>query len=793
MTRGKYIVFEGPEGVGKTTQLQAIANRLQAAGLPVRTLREPDSQSDLTARAIRQLTQDPRYPMNTRTEVLLYNAARSQSLQIIKQSVEHGVICLVDRNYLTTLAIQYYGRGDVPDYQTINSIISFAVGGVEPDLCVVLDAPASVLKERTKGRYQGERFDNLDEEFLERVRAGYLWEAKQRDLPVVFATEDADVVTEQIWELVSDCLALRTSTSAASVTPASSVKEILAEQSFPPQHEPPLGGASTPTGAVADDVDAVLVEKDDNGSFTVTNAGRAYLADAVTSVDGNVYAFTDKLSPVTIAAAMARLSRRGDDMRITILDEFANKADKDAELLQRVITAYGDDSVQQLGGLHLVVENASMLLMKKLEWGRLAAYLEQSTRYIYFDQKDKKGHYRYVVPKNLKPSIRKQYCEAMDTIFDLYSNIVHRLTDHITATSKTPEKERDGAWKMAVRAQACDAARATLPLAIKATVGIFASGQALESLIMHLLSDELPEAETTGQHMLEEARKVMPTFLERADNPERGGATIAYRASTAKAMRSLVKDQLAESYSPDNQTDITLVDYWPKNELVLAADMLYEHSNLPLEQLQATVNNWSYEQKANVLRTYFGERLNRRHKPGRALEKAHYSWDLVSEWAVFKDLQRHRMVDDLNWQAFTPRYGYDVPELVEEAGLTEQFEACFDISLKLYSLLQKEGYALEAQYATLQGHKMRWKVTYNAREAFHLHELRTSPQGHPAYRKFVRQMHEKLAEVHPILAEGMKFVNTAEDPELTRLAAERYTQFKLQQLDKDKAKKTKKS
>src|ERR1700722_21030790 len=177
MNKGKYIVLEGPEGVGKTTQLLELASRLQAAGLPVRILREPDSQSDLTARAIRQLTQDPRYPMNTRTEVLLYNAARSQSLQIIKQSVEHGVICLVDRNYLTTLAIQYYGRGDGPDYPTINSIISFAVGDMEPDLCIVLDAPVTTLRERLGDRAGGERFDDLDDAFLERVRAGYLWEA----------------------------------------------------------------------------------------------------------------------------------------------------------------------------------------------------------------------------------------------------------------------------------------------------------------------------------------------------------------------------------------------------------------------------------------------------------------------------------------------------------------------------------------------------------------------------------------------------------------------------------------
>lgn len=140
------------------------------------------------------------------------------------------------------------------------------------------------------------------------------------------------------------------------------------------------------------------------------------------------------------------------------------------------------------------------------------------------------------------------------------------------------------------------------------------------------------------------------------------------------------------------------------------------------------------------------------------------------------------MVDDLEWQLLSPRYGYEVPALVEEAGLTEMFEECFDISLKLYSDLQAAGYSAEAQYATLLGHKMRWKVTYNAREAFHLHELRTSPQGHPGYRKLVQDMHAKLCEVHPLLGEAMKFVNQGEDAELTRLAAERYTQFKLKSL-----------
>jgi thymidylate synthase ThyX len=452
--------------------------------------------------------------------------------------------------------------------------------------------------------------------------------------------------------------------------------------------------------------------------------------------------------------------------------------------LQRVITAYGDDSVQQLAGMHVVVENASNLLTKKLEWGRLAAYLEQSTRYIYFDQKDANGKYKYYIPEHFDKKTKQQYSQTMDKIFELYSAMVRQLTEYVQTKSTTPKKERDIAWKGATRAQACDAARAVLPVATKSTVGIFASGQALEGLIMHLMSDDLPEARSTGEALLQQARQVTPTFFERADKPDRGGAMIAYRANTAHKVA-----ELAEQYLPDNHAaaelePVTLVEASPRNELSLVADILYEHSNLPLEKLQQLVETWPYEQKVAVFDAYMGERLNRRHRPGRALEKAHYSWDLVCDYGIFRDLQRHRMVDDLEWQLLTPRYGYEIPALIEEAGLTDTFEQCFALSLELYSALQQAGYALEAQYATLLGHKMRWKVTYNAREAFHLHELRTSPQGHPGYRKLVQKMHEKLAEVHPMLAEAMKFVNQGEDEELTRLAAERYTQYKLEQLDR---------
>ncbi len=775
MNSGRYIVLEGPQGSGKTTQLELLAERLREQGYPVRLFREPDSQSDITARTLRMLTQDPQYPMNTRTEALLYNAARSQSLEVIRKAREQGVICLCDRNYLSTLAIQYYGRGDVPDYETITKIIDFAVGDMEPDMTIILDAPVATLRDRAEKRGAGERFDNLDEAFLERVRAGYLWEAKQRDYQVINASNEIDEISVSIWNALHGNISKAKTVSETApplsvhTKPATPIQEVIKQK----QEE-----IVAPNKL---DNDPLFVKKNKNGNFIITTEGRELLESAVTNVDGDVYAFTDKLSATTVAAAMARLSRRGDDMRITILDEFAGAKGKDEKLLHRVITAYGDDSVQQLVGQHLVVENASNLLTKKLEWGRLASYLEQSTRYIYFDQKDNNGMYRYFVPEQLSEEVKSKYIETMDAIFDKYSEMVHVLTSYVREHSNVPESERDVAFQGASRAQACDAVRAVLPVATKSTVGIFASGQALESLIMHLLSDDLPEAKTTGEAMLIEARKTMPTFLERADKPDRGGANIAYKASTHSAMRN-INDKLLPNNSGSLDEDVQLVDYWPRNELDLLPHMLYEHSNMSLKDLHKEVANWSYEQKLETFDTYIGERLNRRHKPGRALEIAHYSYDLICDYGIFRDLQRHRMVDSLEWQQLTPRYGFDMPSLIEQAGLADDYESCFDMAAELFSLLQSKNYELEAQYATLLGHRMRWKITYNAREAFHLHELRTSPQGHPGYRKLVKEMHDKLSEVHPLLATAMKFVNKGEDQELSRLAAERYTQFKLNQI-----------
>ena len=771
-SNGLFLIIEGSDGSGKSTQYKLLVERLKSEGLKVKEIKFPryDEEASYFVRKYLKGEYGSADALGPYVPSLFYALDRYDGGKQIQAWLDEGFVVLADRYISANKAHQGQKIEDknarLTYYDWLDQLEFEMLGIPKPDLNIVLTLPHEVAIELIKKRGSDQAVDihDADPEHLRRANESY------KELCGIYPdtfTHIECIKDGQLMSIptISSIIYERIKPMLKKLRKNDDTKNSNASEVFAPKKK-----------------DNPYITKNPNGSYTITKEGKTFLEKAVTNSEDNVYVFTDEISNSTIAAAMARLSRRGDDMRVTILDEFSEVDGKDQDLLRRVITAYGDDSVQQLTGIHFVVEGASNLLTKKLEWGRLASYLEQSTRYIFFDQKDEHGKFKYFTPSTLDKPSEKEYNKQMDVLFNKYSDIVHKLTDYVRSNSNEPEESRDGAWKAATRAQACDAVRTVLPVATKSTVGIYASGQALESLIMHLQADDLAEAKSTAEKLLVEARKVVPTFLERADKPDRGGAWVAYKANTANQVSRLAESKKLQPIKGSGDEPVKLSDFWPKNELDVLPHAFYEKSTLSLDELKSEINGWSYQEKEDSLKTYIGERLNRRHKPGRAFETVHYSFDLICDYGIFRDLQRHRMVDALEWQSLTPHYGYEIPELVSEAGLDDLFEECFDISVKLYNYLIANDYINEAQYATLLGHKMRWKLMLNAREAYHFVELRTAPQGHPGYRKLVKQMYDQIAEVHPLIASGMIFVNKDEDPALTRLASERATQFKLDQM-----------
>ena len=507
------------------------------------------------------------------------------------------------------------------------------------------------------------------------------------------------------------------------------------------------------------------------------------LAPYFTNVDRPVFALTNL--PETVKGALfARYSRSPKSLRRLFLDEFHDKVaaspgvagdvgvQRAEQLYQRVFNDYGDDSVAQLGGVHLAVENASNILTKQLEWGRLMAYLEQSTRYIpYTDQKD--GRWRYLVPAELDGHpIRAQYVETLDRAFEVYAQWFERMREYFGARHPRAEGDSEAVHRAAIRAKALDTLRGLLPAATQSSVGIYATGQAYEALLLRLRASKLKEARSCAEMMLEELRKIIPAFLTRVDVPERGGVWSQYLAR-AREDAADIAAQVLDGELPDARPEVTLSEFDPEGELKVVAAAFYAGTDLPDDQLLAVARHLSIDQRAAVLRAYAGTRLNRRHRPGRAFERTSYRFDVLTDYGAFRDLQRHRLLT-LEWQALTPRHGYALPEAVEEAGGGGEFREVMDRSAALWTALMDAGCPDIAPYAVAMAYRVRFYMHMNAREAMHVIELRTAPQGHPAYRRVCQQMHKLIDERagHHAIAATMNFVDHSE-VELERLQSER--------------------
>ena len=511
-----------------------------------------------------------------------------------------------------------------------------------------------------------------------------------------------------------------------------------------------------------------------------------------TNLDGPVFALVN-LPEVVKGALFARYSRSPKSLRRLFLDEFVGDLDiagdmtvdatigleRAEELYEKVFFEYGDDSVAQLGGVHLACEQASNILTKVLEWGRMMSYLEQSTRYISYDAR-LGGRYRFFRdPALLSSRFGTRYVGDMDRMFDNYSLLLTRVTDHVRATVPRDPSDSDFVYRMATKAKALDAVRGVLPAASLSNVGIYGSGQAFEALLIRMRSHPLPEARHYADLMLHELRKVIPSFLKRVDLADRGGRWSQYLAGTREHTSALVESLFGDT--PVSQVPgVQLVDFDPDAEDKLLAAICYPLSHLPESQLAERVKQLGPTERLALLQAYIGDRENRRHKPGRAFERVDYRFDVLSDYGAFRDLQRHRMLT-IEWQSLTPNHGYVRPELVEEAGMADVFDDAMARSASLYDAL-KEEFPQQAQYAVSMAYRMRYTMQFNAREAIHMLELRSSAQGHPSYRRIALEMHRLIDEQagHRSIAAAMTHMTT-EAPELERLAAERRAEARRSQ------------
>jgi thymidylate synthase ThyX len=525
---------------------------------------------------------------------------------------------------------------------------------------------------------------------------------------------------------------------------------------------------------------------------TFSAAERARLAPHFTNLSEPVFALVNL--PETVKGALfARYSRYPGTLRRLFLDEFADslpafdparpryddaEGDRAARLYETIFVGYGDDSVAQLGGAHVACEWVSNVLTKVLQRPRLGAYLEQSTRYIAYDAPiEGTTRYRYYRDPELGPG----YEAAMDAIFGIYSAALPQVQAWAADRYPAAAGESPQAHARAIKAKAFDLLRGLLPAASLSHMGIFATGQTYEQLILHLLAHPLPEARHYGRLILEAVQAVMPSFVSRVERPDRGGEWVSFLQRREQAAERWVA-RLGLDRAPGDDgaggPSVRLVHHDGDEGLMLAA-LLFEASSTEGRAAHAAIAGLGVDERGALLADLVGERANRRHRPGRGLESLRYRFEIVSDYGAFRDLQRHRMLT-CQWQTLTPDLGAGVPHEVDDAGLGDDYRRALDISQRAHGALLERGLDRRAaMYPLCLGYRLRYVLDLNAREAMQLIELRSGREGHPSYRAVAHAMHERIAAVHPAVAAAMTHLDRETEPRLERIVSELRTQAKL--------------
>ncbi|MDP6295172.1 MAG: FAD-dependent thymidylate synthase, partial [SAR324 cluster bacterium] len=364
---------------------------------------------------------------------------------------------------------------------------------------------------------------------------------------------------------------------------------------------------------------------------------------------------------------------------------------------------------------------------------------------------------------------RDLYLETCRNLFETYVRFTEPIRELVRKLMPRDPQISQAAYERSVVARAYDIIRGLLPASTLTNMGVFGNGRFFETLITKLRSEPFGELNQIAQFTYEELSKVIPSFVRRADEEHR---YFQDYQNFAKAQQELVRNFATTHLGgmpAESAESVRLVDYDQEAETKLLAALLYTHSGLTLQQIRECVKTMPETEKTRLIEQTIDLRGHRRHKPERGLEMAFYTFDILGDYGMYRDLQRHRMLTQER-QPLTTSYGYDTPDEIEDAGLGAEYHRTMSSSAEAFETIAKD-FPYEAQYVVPMSYNIRWYVHINLRALIWLTEIRSTPQGHTGYRRIAQEMFRKVEEAQPLLAKYMKFVDLNEYS-LGRLSAE---------------------
>jgi thymidylate synthase ThyX len=541
-----------------------------------------------------------------------------------------------------------------------------------------------------------------------------------------------------------------------------------------------------------------------NSVYDFSDREKSILDQHFSNTDKYVFAITTPRQ-VDRGALMSRYSRSDKTMRKIFLDEFVTNPNRGKEFYSKILSEYGDDSVAELGEAQIAVEWISNIAAKKIEDQRIGlSYLEKSSRYIPFDHKVSNMYKYYRDDRIIKSKYADQYIESCDHAFDVYSKSINLMQkfiseiepiddfvyyDSISKSEKPFHKLTDRqdiesgkkVYNSTVRSKTLDILRNLLPAATLTNLGITGNGRAFEYLLTRLYCSELNELKDLAHLMNSELNCVIPSFIKRV-NEKHGKSLQSFMINTNKEISKLT-DKYLRNIQPDfSPVGVRLIDYTDSKdaEVKIVSAILYENAHgQSLHDIIKLVESFPQERRNEIILAYTKFRENRRHRPGRAFEMVEYLFEMFTNFGMFRDLHRHRILT-IERQLLSTKHGYDIPNEIIDSGIEKDFKDCMYLSDNVYQNIAKT-MPIEAQYAVNFAYRYPYFIKINLRELYHMIELRTSAQGHPDYRYICQQIYKKINDIHPILTKGMKFVNLNEY-KLGRFDTEKRKEMKRREL-----------